>query len=167
MSKTIDFPSTDASVDLPPGVTELDAVVVRQLQPADLEAVARIDEAATGVARPEFYRRRLDRARDSSIFLSLAAEVDGLVVGFMMVTFFQGEFGRPEAWASLDAVGVHPEFAGKHVGKALLSQLEMNLRALRVETLRTEVEWTAFDLLGFLAKSGFAPAPRLALEKKL
>jgi predicted N-acetyltransferase YhbS len=163
MSKSQDFSSTE----LPPGVSELDAVVVRKLGPADLDAVARIDEAATGVPRPEFYRRRLDQAHESSIYLSLAAELDGMVVGFMMVTFFQGEFGRPEAWASLDAVGVHPEYAGRHVGKALLTQLEMNLRALRVERLRTDVDWTAFELLGFLAASGFAPAPRLALEKKL
>ena len=58
MSKSQDFSSTE----LPPGVSELDAVVVRKLGPADLDAVARIDEAATGVPRPEFYRRRLDQA---------------------------------------------------------------------------------------------------------
>lgn len=166
-STTSPTPTSTAQRELPPGETDLDAILVRSLRAEDLEAVARIDALATGTARPEFYRRRLDRPRESSIYLSLAAELDQMVVGFVMVTFFQGEFGRPEAWASLDAIGVHPEYAGRHVGKALMHQLEMNLRALHVERMRTEIDWTAFSLLGFLAASGFTPAPRLCLERKL
>ncbi len=53
---------------------------------------------------------------------------------------------------------------GQHVGKALLRQLRLNLSALRVTTLRTEVSWDDFDLLAFFKKEGFAPAQRLCLD---
>jgi len=42
--------------------------------------------------------------------------------------------------------------------------LRLNLSALRVTTLRTEVSWDNFDLLAFCKKEGFSPARRLCLE---
>ena len=154
--------------DLEPGVLETDHVLVRSLRMDDLEAVVNIDAAWGGELRREFYRIRIQRSlEESSIHLSLAAELNDKVVGFVTVTFFEGEFGRPERAAVLDAVGVHPDQSGQSVAKALLRQLEMNLRALRVEELRTEVDWDRFALLGFLAHAGFKPASRLCLQKSL
>ncbi len=46
-------------------------------------------------------------------------------------------------------------------------QLEMNLGALGVETVRTEVSWDQLELVQFLAHFGFEPAPRFCLQKKL
>ena len=153
---------------LAPGELETDEVHVRTLRAADLEAVIRIDAHHTGITRREFYKMRLDRTlEDSSVHLSVVAEADDMVVGFAMVSFFHGEFGQPEPSAVLDAIGVHPEYAGKHVGRALLRQLTMNLRALHVDVLRTEVAWDEFDLLEFLARSGFRPAARVSLEQRL
>jgi GNAT superfamily N-acetyltransferase len=59
---------------------------------------------------------------------------------------------------------VDPGFGGRGIARALLDQLLLNLSALRIERLRTEVAWTEFELIGFFAHSGFAPAPRLVLE---
>ena len=145
-----------------------DSIPVRQLGMGDLDAVVRIDEASTGLSRREFFRRRIERTlAESSIHLSLAAELDGMVVGFLTVTFYQGEFGLPEQVAVLDAIGVHPEYRKRLVAFALMRQLEMNLRALHVERLRTEVDWDQFELLGFMRRMGFRPAARLCLEKLL
>lgn len=154
--------------ELEPGELDTDHVMVRTLTPDDFSAVVAIDEAATGLRRLGFYRTRLKRSmEDSSIHLSLAAELDGMLVGFMMVTFYAGEFGQPEPVAVLDALGVHPEYRGRAVGRALLRQLEMNLTALRVEVLRTEVDWDQQELVGFMAGAGFKPSTRLSLEKRL
>ncbi|MBZ5550957.1 MAG: hypothetical protein LAO22_23880, partial [Acidobacteriia bacterium] len=46
----------------------------------------------------------------------------------------------------------------------LLEQLRVNLAALRVTILRTEVSWDDFDLLAFFKHEGFAPARRLCLD---
>jgi predicted N-acetyltransferase YhbS len=159
---------TDAELDLGPGELDTDRIPVRRLTPDDLEAVVRIDAASTGARREAFYEAKLRRAiEDSSVQLSLAAELDDMVVGFLFVSLYYGEFGMPETAAVLEAIGVHPAYRGHKVGKALLRQLEMNLRAFGVETVRTEVDWRQLDLLSFLAHAGYDPAPRLCLEKRL
>jgi ribosomal protein S18 acetylase RimI-like enzyme len=53
---------------------------------------------------------------------------------------------------------------GKNVGKALMRQLRLNLGALRITTLRTEVSWDDFGLLGFFRSQGFKPSARICLE---
>ena len=50
------------------------------------------------------------------------------------------------------------------LGRALLSQLLVNLQALRVDNVRTEVDWRYFRLNRFLADCGFVPAQRIALS---
>ncbi len=161
-------PIDDDVDELSVGELETDRVPVRRLTAEDLATVVRIDAASTGTVREDFYRAKLGRALDdSSIQLSLAAELDDLVVGFLIVTFYYGEFGMPETVAVIEALGVHPEYQGQKVGKALMRQLEMNLRALGVESVRTEVAFEQLEMLQFFARMGFEPAPRFCLQKRL
>ncbi len=74
-------------------------------------------------------------------------------------------FGRADPVAVFDNLGVDPGFTGRNVARALMSQLLLNLSALRVETMRTEVDWNSFQLLGFLAHSGFTPSQELAFRR--
>ena len=62
---------------------------------------------------------------------------------------------------------IDPKFRKQHAGQALLRQLVMNLTVLNVERIETQVDWDQFDLLAFLAKNGFRPAPRLCLSRSL
>ena len=79
-----------------------------------------------------------------------------------------GEFGRTEPTAVLDTIGVDPAWTRRrHVGRALLEQLLLNLGSLRVERVLTEVEWNHLPLLGFLARTGFGHAQRLSFEKAI
>ena len=154
--------------DLPAGALDTDHVNIRTLTEADLDAVVRIDAAATGRSRREFFRARIAATlRDSGIHLSLAAEVDKEVAGYVAVVLHYGEFGVAEPVAVLDAIGIHPANQKRKVAKALMRQLDANLRALRVTRIQTEVDWNQFDLLGFFGRSGFQPVPRLCLEKKI
>jgi hypothetical protein len=43
----------------------------------------------------------------------------------------------------------------------------MNLSALRVERVETQVDGSQPDLLAFLARAGFRPAARVCLERAL
>ncbi len=150
------------------GSRETDRVEVSTLNMDDLDAVVRIDAKHTGRPRSEFLSKRLEAAlRDSGIAVALKAEVDGGMVGFLLGAVHYGEFGMPEPAAVLDVIGVHPDFEGQHVGAALMAQLEMQLRALGIESVRTEVEWTQLEMLAFLQHRGFQPAARICLEKKL
>jgi ribosomal protein S18 acetylase RimI-like enzyme len=148
-----------------PGILETDSISVRLMNEHDLQAVVVIDAAASGRRRPRYFELMLERAVKQAVLqVSLAAEVDAHVVGFVIASLYYGEYGVSEPTASLDAIGVDVASRGHHVGKALLRQLRLNLSALRVTTLRTEVSWDDFDLLAFFKKEGFSPAPRLCLD---
>ena len=148
-----------------PGMLETDAVLIRALREDDLSAVVSIDAAATGRRRPRYFELMLQRAvQQAGMQISLVAEVNGQAAGFLIGSLYCGEYGLVEPSASIDAIGVSPSFRGRHVGKALMRQLRLNLGALRITALRTEVSWDDFELLGFFKRHGFAPARRLCLE---
>ena len=76
-------------------------------------------------------------------------------VGFIMARVDLGEFGRVETTAVIDTIGVDPDYQNKGVGRALVSQFLANLGTLRVEKVRTEVDWQDHDLLAYLDRNGF------------
>ncbi len=153
---------------LPEDVTPGSGVRVRVLTEADLDAIVRIDAESMGRARRGFYEERVAAAvRDSRLRTSLVAELDGMVVGFLMATLHYGEFGRPEPAAVVDALGVLPAYRRRRVGEALMRSFLDNARALGVKTVRTEVAWNDFSLLHFFDQHGFAPSDRIVLERNL
>jgi len=146
----------------------MDSVIVRTMREGDLDAVVAIDATSTGHRRPHYFKRMLDRTvKEADFQISLVAEVDGVVAGCVIATLFYGEYGVVEPAASIDAVGVLHEYRRQHVARALVRQLRLNLSALRIETLRTEVRWDDFELLRFLKSEGFVPGARLCLERSI
>lgn len=151
-----------------PGTLETDAVLVRTMRADDLGAVVAIDAASTERRRPRYFELMLERAvKQAALQISLSAELEGQVVGFLVGSLYYGEFGVVEPTASIDAIGVDPRFRGRHVGKALMRQLRLNLGALGITTLRTQVDWDDFELLAFFKRENFAPARRVCLECRL
>ena len=145
-----------------------DAIVVRSLRPEDQAAVVAIDAAVLGRRREEFFGLKLKQAfADTGIALSLAAELEGRVAGFLLARLYYGEFGVTERVAVLDVLDVHPDFRGRRVGSALLDQLRTNLLGVGVRTLQTEVAWDSGELVAFFRREGFVPAPRLCLDLDL
>lgn len=145
-----------------------DLVLVRNLRPDDLGAVASIDAAAVGRRRDRFLALKLKQAfADTGIAVSLAAEVDDHVVGFLLARLYYGEFGVVEPAAVLDVLGVHPDYRGRHVAAALVDQLRTNLLGLGITTLQTEVQWGNSDLVAFFQHEGFTLAPRVCLDLDL
>jgi ribosomal protein S18 acetylase RimI-like enzyme len=148
--------------------SERDGVTVRTLRASDGPRLVRIDEQITGRNRRVWYEGKLKRAlEESDVRLSLGAEVEGVLVGGLLCSVHYGEFGLPEPIAVLDTILVDSGHRGKGIATAMLEQLAMNLKALGITRLRTEVAWDEHLLSGFLGRHGFAPAPRLVLEKNL
>ncbi|MDE2335186.1 MAG: GNAT family N-acetyltransferase [Rhodospirillales bacterium] len=145
-----------------------DRIAVRSMARADEAALVAIDRRITGRDRSAYFARKMDEAmEESAVRVSLVAEADGHPAGFVMARVGLGEFGQTEPEAAMDTIGVDPQRAHQGLARALLSQLLVNLGALRVETLRTEVGWNRFALLAFLERCGFRPHRRLALERPL
>ena len=147
---------------------ETQSILVRTLRPEDLEAVIRIDAKNLGQRRDEYFKMKLaQNLAESGIKVSLAAELDGAFVGFLLSRLFYGEFGSPEPVAVLDTFGVHPDFKRRGIGHALMEQLCTNLKGLGVGQLRSEVRWDEVDLIAFFQRAGFRPAPRICLDLDL
>jgi GNAT superfamily N-acetyltransferase len=143
----------------------VDAPTIRTLRAADCHRLVAMDYAITGRKRQAWYEGKLKRAlSEADVKISLGAELDGMLVGALLGSVHYGEFGQPEPLAILDTVLVDREFARRGIARALLEQLLFNLGGLRIERLRTEVGWNEQELIGFFARSGFTPVPRLVLE---
>jgi predicted N-acetyltransferase YhbS len=145
-----------------------DTCDVRAMQPADLADIVRIDRSITGRGRDDYMKHKLAEAMvDSAIRVSLTARLDGVIVGFLMARVDLGDYGRTEPVAVMDTIGVDPEYAHRGVGHALLSQLFVNLGALRIERIETIVAPRDLGLLGFFNDVGFAPSQRLPFVRRL
>jgi ribosomal protein S18 acetylase RimI-like enzyme len=145
-----------------------DGVLVRQLTPDDYDRIVAIDARAVGRRRDEFFKVKLRQAfGDTGVAVSLAAELDRSVVGFVLARVYYGEFGLTERVAVMDVLGVHPDFRGRGVGAALIDQLRTNLLGLGIHTLQTQVSWDDPPLIAFFQREGFVIAQRLSLDLDL
>ena len=142
-----------------------DRIPVRSMVDSDLRALIAIDRRITGRDRSVYFKRKLGEAlHESDVRVSLVAEQDGGPIGFIMARVDFGEFGRLESTAVMDTIGVDPDYRDQGVGRALLSQLLINLMTLRVEHIRTEIDWHDRELLAFLDHCGFRSARHLCFE---
>ena len=145
-----------------------DRVPIRSLEPGDIDAICAIDTKVTGRDHRPYYERIFNQVfGGTGVRVSLVAELDGRVIGFIMARVDYGEFGRADPIAAFDSIGVDPDHAHHEVATALMQQLFANLSVLRVENVRTVVAWNNFDVLRFLAHCGFAPAQRLSFRKAI
>jgi ribosomal protein S18 acetylase RimI-like enzyme len=145
-----------------------DKIPVRSLVEGDLRALVSIDRRITGRDRTAYFQRKLsDVLTESDVRVSLVAELDGGPVGFIMARVDLGEYGQVETTAVIDTIGVDPDYRNRGVGRALISQLFTNLGTLRVEKVRTEVDWKDHDLLAYLDRNGFLPAQQLCFDQPL
>ena len=160
--------STEPDMGLGPGALDTDGILVRALRPEDLDAMVRVDQKIVGRSRRSYLETKLrDALEPGALKVSLAAEEDGALAGFLLASLYYGEFGILEPAAVLDTIAVDPDRRGRKFGKALVRQLVTNLRALGIERVRTEVSWTQLELTGFLARQGFQLSNRLCLDLDL
>lgn len=143
-------------------------VLVRSLKGEDIATVDRIDAKLTGLDRSAYYASKFREMLDESgIRVSMVAEIDGIVVGFIMARVDFGEFGKIAKAAVIDSIGVDPAHAASGIGHELLSQLLIKLAALQVKSVRTKVEYEDYSLRNFLSNLGFKPSQKLLLTKDI
>lgn len=139
---------------------------IRPLTATDLEAVISIDTGITGVSRRGYFEKRLvaatDRPRD---YVYVGLQAGERLVGYVLAKLVNGEFGKPGASASLDAIGVDRGHSRKGYGHQLLQAVGQILAAKGVQTLTSQVDWSNSAMLGFFNGAGFELAPRLVLVR--
>ncbi len=144
-----------------------DAVpALRPVEEGDLESVIALDRSHSGQSRRGFFEKRWRAmAREPEAFISLAAEQENALLGFVLAHVLDGEFGGSERVAVLDAVGVANDTRGKGIGSSLMQGLVDEVRDRGGRELRTQARWDQRGLLEFFAKAGFRLAPSVVLER--
>jgi ribosomal protein S18 acetylase RimI-like enzyme len=140
---------------------------IRTLTREDLGAIVEIDQKVLGENRRGYWERKLALLNYSSSQISLVAEVEEQVVGFILGDISGWEFGIPETIGWIDTLGVDPLHQKKGLATALTRALIQKLRALGVKTLYTLVSWNDWDLLQFFHAMGFTRGDMINLELKI
>jgi ribosomal protein S18 acetylase RimI-like enzyme len=135
----------------------------------DIGSVVDIDAKVFGVERMDYYERKMSMMLESkgSIATSLVADYNNQVIGFVMGNILMGEFGIPQKTASLDSIGIDPDYSSLGVGAQLLEEFENHVKKAGVENIQTLVDWSDISLSKFFNKAGFAPSKTINLEKRI
>jgi len=148
-------------------MNSLKNVMIRALKKDDLNAIVGIDERVLGENRRNYWERKLELMNDRFSQISLVAEVEGEVQGFILGDVSGWEFGVPETVGWIDTIGIDPAYQKKGLATALSRELIQNLKALRVKTIYTLVSWNDWDLLQFFHAMGFTRGDMINLELKI
>jgi GNAT superfamily N-acetyltransferase len=143
-------------------------VDVRPIEPSDLDAIVRIDEKISGQVRKDYWRQRLEIATLRPPWMSLVAETDGRLVGFLFGWVGQSEFGIacPTGW--VDLIGVDPPYRGRGVARALLDRFVDAGRELRaLERVATLIDLAQEDVREFFTRVGFRHGPMIHMERSI
>jgi GNAT superfamily N-acetyltransferase len=143
-------------------------VNVRPVELADQDAIVHIDEKLSGQTRKDYWQQRLEIATLRPPWMSLVAETDGRLVGFLFGWVGESEFGiaRPTGW--VDLIGVDPPYRGRGVAHALLRRFVDSGRELRaIERVATLIDLGQADVREFFTREGFHHGPMIHMEQSI
>ena len=112
----------------------LDKVSLRLLTLKDLDAVASIDQSLLGLNRRGYWENKLEKAEGSGV-PSLAAEVDGEVIGFILGKASGWEYGVPENVGWIDTLGVVEEWQGRGISQLLFNEMHTMFKKVGIDTI--------------------------------
>ena len=146
------------------------AIKVRLMKPSDLEAIVKIDERVLKVPRRDYYCMKFERNfehRDTLPASLVAEDEEGNVVGFVMGHIYMGEYGIFQEEATLDTMGVDPDYQGLGIGGKLINEFFAHLKTLGVQKIYTLVGWDDAQLVRFFSANDFIPSRTINLERTL
>lgn len=131
------------------------ALKIRSISELDLDDIVRIAEQTRNAYQPDLWEDRvtyyLRRDPDGSV----AAELDGRLVGFMLGDVRVGEFGIEEPSGWIEVIGIDPAQGGKGIGRALGEAILARYRERGVKSVRTMVDASMPDVERFFLALGF------------
>jgi len=146
-----------------------DTITTRLMTENDLEAILKIDEKILNTSRLEYYQLKFERLFSSRDYLpaSFVAEDNGVVVGFLMGELYMGQFGILQEVASMDTIGVDPDYQHRGIGKKLMAEFIDHLRQIGVNKIHTLVGWNDAQLIHFFSANQFSPSKTINLERTI
>lgn len=146
---------------------------IRRARIADVPAIIRLDEAVTGLAKPEYwadvFERYGERRLHERFFLvaETATDEDGdTIVGLLIGEIRAWEFGsEPCGW--IIAFSVDPKTRLRGVGTDLFLAISAEFRSAGIDTMRTMVARDNALHMTFFRSEGMMAGPYIQLETKI
>jgi ribosomal protein S18 acetylase RimI-like enzyme len=146
----------------------LDRLVIRTMKEQDLDAIVEIDTKVLGEQRRDYWYNKIVKQKDSRPEdVSLVAEIDGKVVGFILGGVSGWEFKVPTHIGWIDTIGIDPDYQNRGIARLLTNKLIENLKKYNIDTVYTLVNWNDWDLLQFFHKMGFTRGDMINLVLKI
>ena len=146
-------------------------IKIRLMKTDDFDAVVGVDEKVLKAFRPEYYEMKFEKLFKSKDYLPtslVAEEEDGAVVGFVMGELYMGEYGIFREEATLDTIGVDPDYQHMGIGEQLINEFLDHLKALGVQKINTLVDRNDSKLMHFFNTNQFIPSKTIInLERSL
>lgn len=150
------------------------AVKIRPLTLENIKDIVRIEERIEGrlgiinEERMEYLKEatRYNIER-SDPMMSLGAELDEKIVGFIIGEIRIWEFGIGEKTGWIRILGVDPDLQGRGIGKKLGESLLEHFKRRGIKRVRTMADWYTGDLISYFKSLGFNMLNMIPLEKEL
>jgi ribosomal protein S18 acetylase RimI-like enzyme len=144
------------------------AIKIRLMKVEDFTAVVRIDEKVTKASRADYYHMKFETAVQSTDHLptSLVAEdQDGKLVGFVIGDLYVGEYGITQKSATLETIGIDPDYQQQGIAKQLITEFMNHLKDLGVKKVSTLVDEDNAKMTHFFKANSFAPSKTINMER--
>ena len=149
-------------------------VTIRPLSLENIKDIVRIEkriEGKLGISNEERIEYLKEAARynieRSDPMLSLGAELDDNIVGFIIGEIRIWEFGIGEKTGWIRILGVDPDFQRRGIGRKLGEALLEHFERRGIKRVRTMAEWYTGDLISFFRSLGFNMLNMIPLGKEL
>jgi GNAT superfamily N-acetyltransferase len=149
-----------------PGRKTLERITLRPLSMQDLDEVAQIDFSLLGTQRKEYWENKIERIEEWGV-PSLAAEIDGKVIAFILGKASDREYGIPENVGWIDTIGVAKEWQRKGISQLLFTEMRSVFKKLGIDTIYVFVNRKQRDLIKFFEKVGCAAGDMFNMELKI
>lgn len=143
---------------------EITNPIIRPLRKEDYVQIAEIDKKTTGRDRLNYWRLRTEIALTESSVISLVAEVDGKIVGFILGYIGGWEYTAPENVGWINTIVVTPEYQRRGIGQMLFNEMVEYMKKSGIKSIYAFVYWRDFDLLRFFDSIGFEKGDMINLK---
>ena len=141
---------------------------IRGLGKSDLKAIVNMEERETGIARPEYWDKRLEISEAvRPHWASLVAEYDNRVVGFILGRAGEHEFGLPGTVAWVEMIGVDPAYRRRGIADELMEQFIASAEDHGIKTIFTLIDPNRSELQHFFSRLGFVHGKMIHYQKDL
>jgi ribosomal protein S18 acetylase RimI-like enzyme len=141
---------------------------IRGLDKRDLPAIVNIEERETGVARPDYWEKRLEISEAvRPHWASLVAEYDNRMVGFILGRAGEHEFGLPGTVAWVEMIGVDPAYRRRGIAEELMEQFIASAEDHGIKTIFTLIDPNRSELQHFFSRHGFVHGKMVHYQKDL